>query len=181
MKRFIARGSLLLAAAALATTGIALAPANAATVSQSCSKLTGSVSISPGIQKTPKPQTATATGNLAGCTAAAKTGGSGVLKATLKLPSNSSCAGLASGNQALKLTATATWKNKKTSTMALTAKTGTGSNVLTATITGKVTKGLFLNKGVTGQIKVKPAAGQDCFNKPVTKLTFTNSKPFVIH
>jgi hypothetical protein len=137
--------------------------------------------IKPGIQKTPKPQTATATGNLAGCTAAAKTGGSGLLKATLKLPSNSSCAGLASGNQALKLTATATWKNKKTSTMALTAKTGTGANVLTATITGKVTKGLFLNKPVTGQIKVKPAAGQDCFNKPVTKLTFTNSKPFVIH
>jgi hypothetical protein len=171
----------MLAAAALATSGIVIAPAGAATPQQTCKKLTGSVLIKPGIQKTPKAQTATASGNLTGCTPAAKTGGSGVLKAKLTLPKNSSCAGLVGGNTALKLAATATWKNKKTSSFALTAKTGTGKNVLVATITGKVSKGLFLGRPVTGQIKVKPAAGQDCFNKPVTKLTFTNTKPFVVH
>jgi hypothetical protein len=181
MKRILVRGSLLLAVMALATTAIVVAPANAATVSQTCSKLTGSVTIKPGINTTPRPQTATAKGNASGCSPAAKTGGSGVLTATLKLPSNSSCTGLATGNQTLKLTAKVTWKNKQTSSLALTAKTGTGSNVLVATLTGKVSAGLFATKAVTGQIKVKPGAGQDCVNHPVTTLTFTNTKPFVIH
>ena len=183
MKRFLVRGSLALATVALATTGIAIAPANAATVSQTCKKFTGSVTIKPGLTLTPGPQTASATGALSGCTSAATTGGSGTIKATLKLPSNSSCQGLATGKQTIKIPAAViTWKNKKTSTMSLTAVTGSGSTATTATITGKVTKGLFPGKSVTGAIKVTPKSGQNCSaGHPITNLTFTNPKPFVIH
>src|SRR4051812_48468511 len=124
MKRTLVRGSLFLAAAALATSGLAMTPAGAAAPLQSCKKLTGNVNIKPGISATPRPQTATAKGNASGCTPSAKTGGSGVMTATLKLPANSSCAGLAKGGTSLKMTAKITWKNKKISNLALTAKTG---------------------------------------------------------
>jgi hypothetical protein len=181
MKRTLVRGSLFLAAAALATSGLVSAPAGAAAPpQQKCTGLKGTVTIKPGINNTPRPQTATAKANATGCTPKTKTGGSGVMTATLKLPSNSSCAGLATGNSSLKMTAKIVWKNKKTSALALTAKTGTGANVLTANITGKVTSGLFKGRPVTSQIKVKPAAGQNCTTVPVTKMTFTNSKPFLI-
>jgi len=183
MKRILARGSLVLAAAALASTGIALAPANAATVSQTCKTFKGTVTIKPGLSTTPGPQTASATGSLAGCTSAATTGGSGSIKATLKLPANSSCQGLATGKQTVQIpTATITWKNKKTSTMKLTAKTGSGSTATTATITGSVTKGLFVGKSVTATMKIAPKSGENCTpGHPIKDLTFTNPKPFVIH
>jgi hypothetical protein len=183
MKRFIARGSLLLAAAALVTSGIAIAPASAVTAAQTCKKFTGVVTITPGLTTTPHAQTASATGNLTGCTPATKTGGAGTIKATLKLPSNSSCQGLATGKQTVKIpTSTITWKNKKTSTMTLVAKTGSGSTATIATITGKVTKGLFAGKSVTAAIKVTPKAGENCSpGHPIRHLTFTNPKPFVIH
>ena len=59
------------------------------------------------------------------------------------------------------------------------AKTGTGSNVLTANITGKVSAGLFKGRPVTSQIKIKPTKG-NCAPTPVTEISFTNSKPFLI-
>jgi hypothetical protein len=180
MKRTLVRGSLFLAAAALATSGLVTAPAGAAAPQQNCKVLKGTVTIKPGISTIPRPQTATAKATASGCAPAAKTGGSGVMTATLKLPSDSSCQGLVTGNTSLKLTAKITWKNKKTSALALTAKTGTGSNVLTANITGKVTSGLFKGRPVTSQIKVQPASGQNCTTVPVTKMTFKNSKPFLI-
>src|SRR5262249_4966904 len=112
-----------------------------------------------------------------------KTGGGGTIKATLKLPSNSSCQGLATGGQTVKIpSSTITWKNHKTTTMSLTAKTGSGSTATVATITGHVTKGLFLGKAVTGGIKVTPKSGENCTpGPPIQHLTFTNPKPFVIH
>jgi hypothetical protein len=181
MKRTLFRGSLLFAAAALATSGLIASPAGAATAQQTCKKLTGTVNIKPGISGTPHAQTATVkNAPLTGCAPSAKTGGSGLMNATLKLPSNSSCTGLATGNTSIKLASTVTWKNHKTSKLALTAKTGTGGNVLTANITGKVASGLFAGKSVTGQIKIKPTKG-NCAPTPVTQIKFTNSKPFVIH
>ena len=182
MKRILARGSLLLAAATLAASGIAIAPANAATVQQTCKTLKGTATITPGLTTTPHAQTATATANAASCTPSAKTGGAGVLKATLKLASNSSCQGLATGKQTIKLSATMTWKNKKTSKMALTAKTGSGSTATQATITGKVTSGLFATHAVTTTIKFAPKSGQNCTpGHPIKNLTITNVKPFVVH
>jgi hypothetical protein len=180
MKRTLVRGSLFLAAAALATSGLVAAPAGAATPPlQKCLKLNGVVNIKPGISPTPRPQTATAKGNLKSCTPAKKTGGAGVMTASIKLPADSSCAGLATGGTALKLKAKVTWKNKKTSALTLTAKTGTGSNVLTANINGKVASGLFKGRKVTTQIKITPTKG-NCTTTPVTQLSFKNSKPFVI-
>jgi hypothetical protein len=180
MKRMLTRGSLLVAAATLAAGGIAMSPSGAVTHLQTCKTLKGSVAISPGISAVPHAQTAKATSNLTGCASATATGGSGTLNGTLKLPANSSCAGLAGGKQKLGLTATTKWKNGKTSTYALTATTGSGPTVLVATIAGKVSKGLFVGKKVTGQIKVALAKGQNCATVPVTKLNFTNTKPFVI-
>jgi hypothetical protein len=180
MNRILTRGSLLVAAATLVASGIAASPGGAVTHLQTCKSLKGSVAIAPGISAIPHAQTAKATSKLAGCAPVKATGGSGTLTGTLKLPANSSCTGLATGKQKLGLSATTKWKNHKTSTYTLTATTGSGATVLVATITGKVSKGLFAGKKVTGQIKVALGAGQNCATVPVTKLTFTNSKPFVI-
>jgi hypothetical protein len=182
MKRILARGSLVLAVAALAASGLASGPAGAATAQQTCKTVKGTATLSPGLSTTPHAQKATATANLSGCTVASKTGGAGVMKATLSLASNSSCQGLATGNQTIKLAATITWKNKKTSTMALTAKTGSGSTATQATITGKVSKGLFPGRPVTLTIKFTPKSGQDCTpGHPIKNLTIANTKPLVIH
>jgi len=183
MKRTLARVAVLAGAVSLAASVMVMAPASAATVSQSCKTFKGVVTISPGLTTTPHAQTASATGNLSGCTVASKTGGTGVIRAKLGLPSNSSCQGLATGKQTVKIpSATITWKNKKTTTMALKAVTGSGSTATVATITGKVTKGLFVGKTVTGAIKVTPKAGENCSpGHPIQHLTFTNPKPFVIH
>ena len=181
MNRTFARGSLLLAAAALITSGLSIAPGGAATPpKQKCTKLSGKVKIKPGISVTPRPQTATATAKATGCAPAGKTGGTGVMTATLKLPKDSSCTGLATGGTSLKLTAKITWRNKKVSNLALTAKTGTGPNVLTANITGKVSNGLFKGRPVTSQIKITPTKGDCSPTSPVTEISFKNSKPFLI-
>jgi hypothetical protein len=179
MKRTLARGSLFIAAAALATSGLVASPAGAAAPQQKCKKLAGSVTIKPGISTVPGPQTATAKATVSGCSPANKTGAAGKLTATLKLPKDSSCTGLATGGTTLKLAAKITWKNKKTSKLALTAKTGTGANILTANITGKVSGGLFKGHKVTSQIKINPTKG-NCAPTPVTKLSIKNSKPFLI-
>ena len=180
MKRTLARGSLLLAVV-LAASVLAASPGSAATPVTKCAKLSGVVTLSPGLSTTPHNQTATAKGALSSCTPTKATGGSGTLAATLKLPTNSSCQGLATGKQTLKLAATSKWKNGKTSSYTLTAVTGSGSTALVATITGKVTKGLFAGKKVTSQIKVAPKSGQNCTpGHPIKNLTFTNTKPWVI-
>src|SRR3954462_299009 len=181
MKRILTRASLVLAVGALAASGLAT-PARAATARQSCKSLKGAATLTPGLSTTPHAQTATATATASGCAPASKTGGSGVLHAKLKLPTNSSCQGLAAGKQTIKLSATMTWKNKKTSTMALVAKTGRGSPATVATITGKVTKGLFAARPVTVTIKFAPKAGQNCTpGHPIKNLKITNTKPLVIH
>ena len=166
---------------ALAGSGIAAAPGGAATPVQKCLSLKGSVVLTPGLSTTPHAQTATAKGALTKCTPTKATGGSGTMNGKLTLPKNSSCQGLATGNQTLKLAATSKWKNGKSSTYALTAKTGSGKSGAVATITGKVSKGLFVGKKVTGQIKITPKAGQNCTpGHPIKNISFANTKPWVI-
>jgi hypothetical protein len=183
MKQTFARASLLLAAAALATSAFVATPVGAATAQQTCKKMTGTAVLTPGLTTTPHKQTANATSTVTGCTPAAKTGGSGHLTARLNLPANSSCQGLATGNQTIKIpSAKITWKNHKTSTMALTAKTGTGSKATVATITGKVTLGLFKGHSVTTALSFAPKSGENCTpGHPIRHLTLKNTKPFVIH
>jgi hypothetical protein len=181
MKRLVTRGSLIVAAFALAGGGLAVSPAGAVTPVTKCASLKGSVTITPGITATPHAQKASAKGSLTKCTPTKATGGSGTLGGNLSLPKNSSCGGLATGKQSLKLAATTKWKNGKTTTYALTATTGSGKAALVATITGKVSKGLFAGKKVSGQIKIAPKSGQNCSpGHPIKNLTFTNTKPWVI-
>jgi|tagenome__1003787_1003787.scaffolds.fasta_scaffold20982545_3 hypothetical protein len=158
------------------------APGGAAGPAQKCTHLTGSATLTPGISKTARAQTAKATGKLTGCTpAAGKTGGSGTITATLKI-AKGSCATLAGGGQKFNGTAKSVWKNKKTSNYTLTFTTGKGSaaKVTTATITGKVSAGLFKGHKVTGAIKFTPKKGQNCLTVPVKNLTFVQAKAFQI-
>jgi hypothetical protein len=50
-----------------------------------------------------------------------------------------------------------------------------------ATITGKVSSGLFAGHTVTGQIKVTPTGSFNCTTKPIKTISFTNTQPWVIH
>ena len=182
MKRTFARVSagLAFALAAGTVTAVMAAPVGAATPVQTCKKVTGSATFTPGLTNTPRTNTVKARGNESGCTPTAKTGGSGVLTATIKVV-NGSCAKLATGKQTIKGTAATTWHNKKVSKYALTLVTGSGSAATTANITGTVTSGLFVHHKVTGQIKFKVSGTPNCTTKPVKAVTFVSSKPFVIH
>jgi hypothetical protein len=146
---------------------------------QKCAKVKGSATLTPGLSTAPKNQTVAAKGALTSCAPTKATGGSGTLSATIKLK-NGSCQGLLGGGQKLGGTAKSTWKNKKTSTYALTFTTGKGKAATVATITGKVTAGLFKGHKVTAQIKIAPGKGENCVGTPVKHITFTNTKPFQI-
>jgi hypothetical protein len=181
MKRFIARGSLLLAAAALVTSGLALAPASAATPVQKCTKATGTGTITPGLSTTPHDQVVKAVMTNTGCTPAAKTGGSGKISVTLKIKAGS-CQGLVKGGQTIPIpSATETWKNGKKSTYHLTAKTGTGSNATLATISGNVSSGLFAGKHLSVKLKITTPSAENCTpGHPVKHITLKNTTAWTI-
>ena len=177
MKRFLA-GSLMLA---MTFAAFAVAsPAAVAAASQSCAHVTGTATLTPGLSSTPTNQTATAHATMTTCTPTTTTGGSNTTTATLKIPLGS-CAKLATGNQKFSGTATTTWHNAKKSVSSLTFTTGTGANITVATITGKISSGLFAGHLISGQVKFTPKAGENCSaGHPIKDLTFTNTKPFVV-
>jgi hypothetical protein len=178
MKRFLTVPLMLGLTLAM---GVAVAaPGNAVVHSQSCAHLNGTATLTPGLSATPTNQTATAHGNNTGCTPIATTGGSGVTNAKLTIVKGS-CAKLATGNQSFSGTASTTWHNAKVSHYTLTFKTGTGSLATTATITGKVSSGLFVGKAVSGAVKFTPKAGQNCTaGHPIKNLTFASTRAFTI-
>jgi hypothetical protein len=168
------------AALAFGMTAVVAAPSGAAAPVQKCAHVKGAATITPGLSSTPNNQTVVAKGTLTSCAPTKTTGGSGTINATIKLKGGS-CSGLIKGGQKLGGVAKSTWKNHKTSTYALTFTTGKGSAVATATITGKVTAGLFKGHKVSAQIKIAPKSGQTCTpGHPVKNITFVNSKPFQI-
>ena len=152
---------------------------NAATAAQTCTTVSGTAKITPGLGSTPANQTVVAKGTETGCTPSAKTGGSGTLKATVQI-SQADCSTLVNGGQSFTGTGSTTWANAKVSKYSLNFTTGTGNNVTVATITGTVTGGLFKGKSLSGQIKFTIKGSPNCTTIPVTKLSFTNTKPFVI-
>jgi hypothetical protein len=169
----------MVAALALGMSAAVAAPGGAATPVQTCTKLSGSATFSPGLGPVPANNTVSAKGTLAGCTPNKATGGAGVLTATIKVPGGS-CVKLATGNQKLSGTGSAKWKNQKTSKYSLTFTTGAGKNITVATVTGKVTSGLFAGKKVSGQIAFTVKAGQNCtLAHPVKNITFKQTKPFI--
>jgi len=175
----VARVAFALALGAGALSVVSASPASAA-VANSCKTLKGTATFTPGITTTPRNQTIKSKGTAAGCTPTKATGGSGTVLATIKSPA-ASCQKLLKGGQTLKGTSKTTWKNKKVTTFNLVLKTGTGGKATIATITGKATSGLFKGKSVTGQVKFAVKAGQNCTTVPVKNLTFTSTKPFVLH
>jgi len=158
--------------------------ANAVTTYQKCGSLKGTATITPGLTATPRNQTIAAKGNAASCTPSSKTGGSGVMTATVKI-SNGSCQGLASGTS-LPLTGKITWKNGKVSQVKINAKTTSGAPT-TATLAGKVTSGLFANKLINGKITFSIVQGDCSPTNPVRKISFVNKDqngkvvPLTIH
>jgi hypothetical protein len=164
---------------ALAMAGVMAAPASAVAPVQTCPKLTAAATLSPGIKNAASNQTLTAKGSLSGCTVATTTGGAGTLTASVKIAA-ASCAKLATGGQKLSGTGATTWKNKKVSKYALTFTTGTGKNLLIATITGKVSSGLFVGKKVSGAVKFHVNGSPDCQKTAVKSISVVQSKPFVI-
>jgi len=169
----------MVAALALGMGSIVSAPSGAATPVTKCAHLKGSATLTPGIQSAKKAQKVTAKGNLTSCTPTKATGGSGTISASLKV-SPGNCATLASGGSKFTGTAKSVWKNKKTSSYSLTFTTGKGKNATVATLTGKVTAGLFKGKKVTGAIKFTPKKGQNCVTVPIKNVTFVQTKPFQI-
>lgn len=156
------------------------APAALATSSQSCAHVSGTATLTPGLSSTPTNQTATAHATMTTCTPTTTTGGSNTTTASLKIPLGS-CAKLAGGNQKFSGTATTTWHNTKKSISSLTFTTGTGANITVATITGKITSGLFAGHAVSGQVKFTPKSGENCTaGHPIKDLTFVGTKPFVV-
>jgi hypothetical protein len=157
-------------------------PAGAATANQ-CKTFKGYATFNPPVPAgaTKVNSTITVHGTVASCSPSAKTGGSGVVTGTLKGTKPGNCTTTVQGGNVLHGTSTTKWKNGKISKFSVTVKTGTGPNYNIATITGKVTSGLFAGKLVAGQTKFSPANSGACTSAPLKKVTFVQTKPFVLH
>jgi len=157
-------------------------PAGAATAN-SCKTFKGYATFNPPVPAGANKVNSTITvhGNVTGCTPSTKTGGSGVVTGTLKGTKPGNCTTTVQGGNVLHGTSTTKWKNGKTSKFSVTVKTGTGANYNLATITGKVTSGLFAGHTITGQTKFSPANSGACTSQPLKKVTFVQTKPLVLH
>ena len=154
-------------------------PASAVTAGQ-CKTFKGYATFNPPVPATGSVKSKISVhGNLAGCSPSAKTGGSGVVTGTLTPTKGGNCKTTVQGGGTQKGTSTTRWKNGKFSKFSVTVKEGTGSlaKAETATITGRVTSGVFAGKLIAGQVKFAPS-GSAC---PLKKVTFTQTKPFVLH
>jgi hypothetical protein len=175
LKRFAGLG---LAVAMMAPVGVLAAqPAGAAAI-VTCAKPSGFVTFSPGLGTTPKIQTTSFSLPVKSCKG---TGGvtSGTSAGKTKGTKPSSCAGLATG--ATKTNVTITWNNKKTSSSTLSTSIVKGApGVITASVTGKITKGLFLGKTIKTKVQVKLASGKCTDASPLKKATLTGLAPLTI-
>jgi hypothetical protein len=169
----LAAGSLVLGFAA---------PTGAATAAQ-CKVFKGYATFNPPVPTGASKVTSTITihGTVSGCSPSTKTGGSGVVTGTIKGTKPGNCQTTIQGGQTQKGTSSTKWKNGKSSKFSVTVKEGTGNNFNIATITGKVTSGLFAGKLVAGQTKFTPADNKQCISTPLKKVTFVQTKPLVLH
>jgi len=152
------------------------APAGAAG-GTSCKTRKGTATITPGLGATKHDQTIKATTAISGCSGGGVTKGTGT--STIKVL-KSSCSGLATTGQTMKLTETIKWNTGATSTLSGTSKTGPKAGQ--ATITLKVTKGKFVNLHASTVVSFKPAQPAPyCTDAhPLKKLAIAGVKPFVI-
>ena len=112
----------------------------------------GRQTISPGINAHAAAQKITAKLNLAQCSNAKATGGSGTLRTSMKTTAIT-CAAFTTAH-VWDATAKITWTNKSTSTATLAFATSGVSRL--ADVTGTISAGVFAGHSVTAQFKWKP-------------------------
>jgi hypothetical protein len=166
-----------LAVALLLPIGVVSAGPVGAAGGTSCKTSIGKATIAPGLSLTAHAQTITAISTLSGCSGGGVTGGSA--KATLKLPTTD-CTGLAKGGAKETLTETITWNTKKTTTFTGATISGTAAKVLQATLTAKVTAGLFKGSKASTTIAYSVNKGSCSKTSAITGLAIKGLTPLVI-
>jgi hypothetical protein len=174
-KRFAGVG---LAIAMMAPIGVLSAQPAGAAALVTCAKPSGSVTFTPGYGATPKIQTTTFKLPIKGCKGGGVTSGTSAGKTVGK--TKQSCADFAKNASNQTTNVTITWNNKKTSTAALKTAITTSGSSLIATVSGKVSKGLFLGKLLKTKVKVtlKGTCGSDAH--PLTQAVLTGLAPFTV-
>lgn len=168
MKKLLVFGA---AIAMMAPTGfIAAAPAGAATL-VTCAPPAGSVTFTPGLGKTAKLETTTFTLPIKGCKGGGVTSGSS--KGSAKGTKKQNCVTFATAGKTV-TKVTITWNTKKTSTATLTTTVGGGGSTLTATVSGKISAGLFKGKTLKTKVKVSIPKTAKCTDAaPLKKATLS--------
>jgi hypothetical protein len=182
MKGSLIRVGLAFALAASMAIGFA-SPASAATANQ-CKVFKGYATFNPPVPLASGPKvtsTITIHGTVSGCSPSNLTGGAGTVTGTIKGTKPGNCADTVKGGNTQKGNSTTKWKNGKSSKFSVTVTEGTGGSYNIATIKGRVTSGLFAGKLVAGQTKFLPANSGACTSAPLKKVTFTQTKPLVLH
>jgi hypothetical protein len=147
------RGFVLIVVLALAIGSMSPAGASVG-AQQKCSgppptTQSGRTSLSPGLNGAKNAQEISVTVSLFSCSPARTTRGSGTLKTTIKVKAPQTCE-LLQNPHTLKGTAVITWKDEYTSTIPMTFTLSGASHYVT--VTGTVSKGLFKNHPVGGQL-----------------------------
>ena len=163
-------GVLTIAIALMAPLAVNAGSAGAATL-VTCAKPSGSVTFIPGLGATPKLQTTTFTLPIKGCSGGGVTSGSS--KGSTKGTTKQSCGTFAAAGKTV-TKVTITWNTKKTSTATLTTLVSVaGKTGITATVSGKISAGLFVGKTLKTKVKVTIPTGVCTDAKPLTKATLT--------
>ena len=159
----------LLAPMAVLTAG----PAGAAG-GTTCGKPSGTITITPGLTGTPTVQTISVVLPVKACKGGGVTGGTS--KGSIKT-GKISISTFASGAP-VTLNDTITWNNHKTSTFAASATTKISSKgVITSTVKGKVSTGLFVGSSVSTVVNVKLGP---LVKNAIHSLAITGTSAFVI-
>jgi hypothetical protein len=176
LKRVIGIGVTL---ALMAPVGVITAGAAGAAPLVKCAKPSGSVTFVPGLGKTPKIQTVKFNLPVKNCTGpgGVKSGKSaGSSKGTTK----QNCATFATTGKTV-TNVTIKWNTGKSSAAKLTTTVKAQGNALTATVSGKVNKGLFKGKVVKTKVKVTIPKTAKCTDQaPLKKATLTGLAPLTI-
>ena len=136
-------GVFTMAIALLAPMAVMSAGPAGAAGGTTCGKPSGTITITPGLTSKPTVQTINVVLPVKACKGGGVT--SGTSKGSIKT-TTISISTFASGKPVV-LNDTITWNNKKTTTFTASAATKIASNgVITSTITGTVTKGLFVGR-----------------------------------
>jgi hypothetical protein len=130
---------LTMAIALLAPIGVLTAGPASAAGGTTCKPPSGTVKLTPGLVATPKVQTITINLPISGCKGGGVTGGT--FKGSLKTTAIS-IGTFAKSTAPLKLNSTTTWNTKKTSTLVASSTTKV-AKIITSTVKGKISKGVF--------------------------------------